>query len=226
MGRNWRNDLQDFLHSYRATPHSITRHSPSELLFGWNIRDKLPGNSKPVDISEARHNDEKFKEKGRVYANLKRNAKPNNIDVGDYVIVKNFIKKNKLTTTFNPDQYLVIQRKGTRLQLKNIKSGVICNRHVNHTKRILNANPMLAIGSDSENYFTIPGGTEEIDSTNLADSSYNNCNQTMQQASTNQPSMTAEQTVPIKDGKRSGGPLRATSKRPKHLPVYLSEYKL
>lgn len=86
------------------------------------------------------------KEKGKVYADSKRKAKPLNIDVGDYVVVKNFIRKNKLTTTFNPDPHLVIQREGSRLHLKNTKSGVVYNRHVNHTKRILNANPMLTTG--------------------------------------------------------------------------------
>lgn len=146
MGRNWRDDLQDFLHSYRATPHSTTKFSPSELLFGWNIRDKLPGNSRKVNNNEAKENDRKSKEKGKVYADSKRKAKPLNIDVGDYVVVKNFIRKNKLTTTFNPDPHLVIQREGSRLHLKNTKSGVVYNRHVNHTKRILNANPMLTTG--------------------------------------------------------------------------------
>lgn len=143
MGRNWRDDLQDFLHSYRATPHSTTQYSPSELLFGWNIRDKLPGTTRPVSINKAKENDKSSKEKGRVYTDYKRKAKPNNVDVGDYVVVKNFIKKNKLTTTFHPDPHLVIQRDGSRLHLKNTKTGVISNRHVNHTKRILSANPML-----------------------------------------------------------------------------------
>lgn len=143
MGRNWRNDLQDFLHSYRATPHSTTKFSPSELIFGWKIRDKIPGSSRPISSTDARNNDMKAKEKGRVYADAKRRAKPCNIDVGDYVIVKNFIKKNKLTTTFNPEPHLVTQREGSRLHLKNIKSGVVSNRHVNHTKRILSANPMM-----------------------------------------------------------------------------------
>lgn len=142
MGRNWRCDLQDFLHAYRATPHSTTNFSPSELMFGWNIRDKLPGTHRKIDVQQARRNDVKSKESGRKYADCKRNAKPSVIDVGDHVVVKNFVKKNKLTCTFHPDPHVVIRREGTRLTLQNLKTGVTSSRHVNHTKCILSKNPV------------------------------------------------------------------------------------
>lgn len=142
MGRNWRSDLQDFLHSYRATPHSITNFSPSELMFGWNIRDKLPRSNREIDVEQARRNDEKSKASGKKYTDCKRKAKPSNIDVGDHVVVKNFVKKNKLTCNFHPDPHIVVQREGTRLTLQNLKSGVKSNRHVNHTKRVLSKNPV------------------------------------------------------------------------------------
>lgn len=143
MGRDWKADLQDFLHAYRATPHAVTNYSPSELMFGWNIRDKLPGNQRTVNISQAMENDKIRKEKGKNYANLKRRAKPSNIDVGDTVVVKNTIRKNKLTPTFNPQEYVVVRREGTRLHLRNSENGVICNRHVNHAKKIICRNPLL-----------------------------------------------------------------------------------
>ena len=41
-GLDWRVVLQNFLLNYRTTPHSTTGISPSELLFGRQIRDKLP----------------------------------------------------------------------------------------------------------------------------------------------------------------------------------------
>ena len=41
-GKPWRAELRKFLLAYRATPHSTTGQTPSFLLFGRTIRDKLP----------------------------------------------------------------------------------------------------------------------------------------------------------------------------------------
>lgn len=143
LGRDWKCDLQDFLHAYRATPHSVTNFSPAELMFGWNLRDKLPRSTREVNIEKAKQNDARCKEKGKTYIDGKRKAKDSTIDVGDFVVVKNFIRKNKLTPNFNPQQHKVVKRDGTRLQLENVETGVISSRHVNHTKRIVNRNPFL-----------------------------------------------------------------------------------
>ena len=42
-GRDWRKELQKFLLGYRSTPHTVTGESPAKLLFGREIRSKLPG---------------------------------------------------------------------------------------------------------------------------------------------------------------------------------------
>nr|XP_029716993.1 uncharacterized protein K02A2.6-like [Aedes albopictus] len=47
MGRDWKSDLQDFLLAYRNTPHSTTNETPAKLLFGRNLKDKLPEITKP-----------------------------------------------------------------------------------------------------------------------------------------------------------------------------------
>lgn len=152
MGRDWKTDLQDFLHAYRATPHAVTNYSPSELMFGWNIRDRFPGREREIVIEKAIENDKLAKEKGKEYTNKKRRAKPSNIDVGDIVVIKNTTKKNKLTLTFNPQEYIVIQREGTRLHLRNLDNGVVCNRHVNHTKKIHCRNPLLNQKTEFEKF--------------------------------------------------------------------------
>lgn len=135
MGRDWKTDLLDYLHAYRSTPHAVTNYTPSELMFGWNIRDRIPGTTRNVDIEKAIDNDKQAKEKGRKYADTKRRATSCNIDVGDLVLVKNVIRKNKLTPTFNTQEHEVIKREGTRLHLKNLETGVLSNRHVNHAKK-------------------------------------------------------------------------------------------
>lgn len=150
MGRDWKTDLLDYLHAYRSTPHAVTNYTPSELMFGWNIRDRIPGTTRNVDIEKAIDNDKQAKEKGRKYADTKRRATSCNIDVGDLVLVKNVIRKNKLTPTFNTQEHEVIKREGTRLHLKNLETGVLSNRHVNHAKKTACRNPLKTQGSISE----------------------------------------------------------------------------
>ena len=42
-GRDWRKELPSFLLSNKSTPHTTTGESPAKLLFGREIRSKLPG---------------------------------------------------------------------------------------------------------------------------------------------------------------------------------------
>lgn len=42
-GLDWRKKLPKFLPCYRSTPHTTTGESPAKLLFGPEIRSKLPG---------------------------------------------------------------------------------------------------------------------------------------------------------------------------------------
>lgn len=112
-------------------------------MFGWNLRDKLPQSTRKVSVEQAKRNDSRSKEKGKKYIDAKRRAKDSTTDIGDHVVVKNFIRKNKLSTNYGPQQYIVVQRDGTRLHLKNLETGVISNRHINHTKRIVCQNPII-----------------------------------------------------------------------------------
>lgn len=144
MQREWRNDLQDFLLAYRNTPHSTTNATPAMLMFGRNLKDKLPminqaGNSN-MD-NESRTNDEIKKEKGKIYGDTKRRAKESRIDVGDHVVVKNLVKRSKLDTNFNPQPHIVVKKSGTRLTLRNLSTGVEYDRHVNHAKLLISSNP-------------------------------------------------------------------------------------
>jgi hypothetical protein len=45
-GRDWRKALDTFLLKYRATPHAMTGVSPAKIMFGHDIRTKVPEISK------------------------------------------------------------------------------------------------------------------------------------------------------------------------------------
>ena len=73
-GRHWRSQMDDFLMMCRSTSHSTTGVSPAELLFGRKIRTKLPQLQEFTCEDEVRDRDSERKEKGKMYADFKRNA--------------------------------------------------------------------------------------------------------------------------------------------------------
>ncbi|XP_065066071.1 uncharacterized protein K02A2.6-like [Rhopilema esculentum] len=115
--RNWRQELQRFLLSYRSTPHATTKIAPSELLYNRVIRGKLPcliKTSKSKRHREAQENDAVGKEKMKSYADKRRHTKISDIKVGDTVLLKQD-KKNKFSANFESTTYKVIYRKGSRV---------------------------------------------------------------------------------------------------------------
>lgn len=95
-GGSWMDDLQEYLLMYRATPHSTTLRTPSEMLFGRNIRDKIPEIHQPLETDEGvKDRDREKKEKERVYADKRRGARETSIEVGDEVLAKRQTNANK-----------------------------------------------------------------------------------------------------------------------------------
>lgn len=137
-GREWRDDLTEYLLMYRATEHSVTGKSPGELLFGRKMRDKLPEISQPLEtvvdtFEDVRDLDKINKEKGKEYTDRKRKAKPNDIQLGETVVLKNMVRQNKLTPTFGSEKFKVIDRKGSEITVK-APDGPEYKRNVSHAK--------------------------------------------------------------------------------------------
>ena len=138
-GKNWKEELDKFLLMHRATPHAVTGKSPSELLFGWNIRDKIPSlseNIPKVNDEEVRDADAWKKEKGRQYGDLKRNASEGNLEVGDIVLAKLMHKRNKLSANFEDNEYIVKSKNLNDVTIENIESGKLSRRSASHLKKI------------------------------------------------------------------------------------------
>ena len=94
LNQDWQDELNKYLLMYRTTPHSTTGESPSMMLFNKNIRDKIPciNNSIIKDDEEIRDKDGLMKKKGREYGDMRKRAKPNNIKIGDQVVIKDMSK--------------------------------------------------------------------------------------------------------------------------------------
>ena len=138
--KNWKQEIYTFLRNYRATPHCTTKLSPFEILFGRTLKTKLD-----VEISierkgeemeaktNIRKNDEEAKMQMKQYADDKSGARENNLEVGDYVLVKQN-KTNKLSTPYNPNPMEVINKKGTMITARNDHREI--TRNASHFKEI------------------------------------------------------------------------------------------
>ena len=123
-GKNLKSEVDRFLMMYRSTPHSTTGVAPAELLYGRTSRTKLPQLQElSVDL-EVRDRDGEQKEKGRIYADNKRNAVESKIQTGDKVLLMKQ-KKNKVSTTFRPELFTVIKTNGNQIVIW-ADSGVQC----------------------------------------------------------------------------------------------------
>jgi hypothetical protein len=115
-GRNWKQELNNFLRQYRATPHCTTNMSPCEALNNRKLRTVLPEapSASPTDI---RDRDSERKAKIKDHADQNLHTKHSNLKVGDKVLVRQN-KKNALSTPFDPSPYTVAWRKGNSVVAK------------------------------------------------------------------------------------------------------------
>lgn len=130
---NWKRELQKYLQMYRSTPHATTLRTPSELMFGRTIRDKLPSIYQPIEQDEElRDRDKQSKEKGKMYTDERRHAKQNEIKEGDEVWIRKEVRTNKLAPKFDPVSYEVIERKGSEIVVVNSQTNEKYRRNVSH----------------------------------------------------------------------------------------------
>ncbi|XP_062698374.1 uncharacterized protein K02A2.6-like [Aedes albopictus] len=169
LGRDWKNDLMDYLMMYYSTPHSITGKTPTEMMYGHTIRSKIPClgdiETTPRD-DEVSERDRVLKEKGKEREDQRRLARESGIQAGDTVLLKNLLPGNKLTPTFNPTEYLVLNKEGSRVTVRNKVSDKVYRRNVAHVKRVV-GDPDKAENSQSETEQLEPTTDESSPSTSF-----------------------------------------------------------
>ncbi|XP_039956232.1 uncharacterized protein LOC120771963 [Bactrocera tryoni] len=110
---------------YNVTPHGTT---------GKSKIPSLQDVEEPFLDLEARDLDYGNKEKGKKRGNEDRRAKESEIAVGDKVLVRNTILPNKLSTTFNAEEFEVIKRTGNDVVVRG--NGKELRRNVSHLKKL------------------------------------------------------------------------------------------
>lgn len=147
LGRNWKEDLTDYLMMYYTTPHSVTGRTPTELCYGRTIRSKIPSlrdiESAPVE-EEVRERDMRLKFQGKEREDSRRRAKDSDLQVGDRVLMRNLLPGNKLLPNFNPNKYTVVDKAGSRVTIRDEASRKSYQRNSAHLKRVSSRRQSLA----------------------------------------------------------------------------------
>ena len=135
-GLDWRKKLPKFLPCYRSTPLTTTGESPAKLLFGPEIRSKLPGleDFYPANKdTEFLDRDNERKQKGKDYAGNRRHAQETHIRQGDKVLLQK-PKSDKLSPAFEATPYEVVEKGGGHVEIKS-PAGVLYKRNVTRLKK-------------------------------------------------------------------------------------------
>lgn len=149
-GKQWKLELPKFLMAYRSTPHSVTGVTPAYLMFGRELRTKLPElrREEIVNNEGVREADWENKLKGKIYADENRNAKPNNINTGDKVLLKN-TQKGKLQTNFEYQPYTVVHRNDQEITVES-QNGTQYTRNTSFVKPFVEPTDSDAQNDESE----------------------------------------------------------------------------
>ena len=138
-GKDWKREINNFLLNYRATPHTTTQHDPGHVMFGRDIRTKVPelSTSLPVQHTfEKLHvKDTTAKLKMKQHADLTRKAVQPTVKVGDRVLILKALKVNKLSTSYHSEPFTVLHKKGTMVIVKGANDQFY-SRNVTFVKKI------------------------------------------------------------------------------------------
>ena len=112
-GKDWRQELHTFLTTYRSTPQMTTGATPFYLMFGREMRSKLPDlrREAPITNEEVHNHDWLRKLLQKEYVDAKRRAVASEVEIGDKVLLRN-LKSTKLSPNYDPNPCKVVDRKG------------------------------------------------------------------------------------------------------------------
>jgi hypothetical protein len=162
QNRNWREDMQTYLLAYRSTPHASTGSSPFRLMFGREMRTKLPelcADNRVMD-QEFLDNDWKNKIASKTYSDKRRNATVDPVDIGDMVLLK-ANKTDKLSTNFEKTPCRVVNREGGEITVRR-PDGSQVRRHTTAVKRLTFPDEDILLSGDTVPHNAIVNNDSDI----------------------------------------------------------------
>lgn len=133
---NYSEMLRDAVLAHNSIPHPVTGMIPEESMFNRKVRRALPllySNERMTSREEAREADATNKLVSKRREDLKRGAKPTDIQDGDAVLCKE-LKKKKLDAPYEEERFTVIGVKNGDITMRN-DDGLVRKRGVKDVKR-------------------------------------------------------------------------------------------
>ncbi|KAI8517593.1 hypothetical protein Bbelb_036100 [Branchiostoma belcheri] len=134
-GKDWRQEIQKFLKAYRSTPQVTTGETPYKLMFGREMKSKLPELPRETTLmnEEIRDRDYGRKLTAKEYADKKRKAVENNLEPGDRVLLRQE-KKYKFSPNYQTSPCRVIHKNGGEVTVQD-PEGKIIKRNASFVKK-------------------------------------------------------------------------------------------
>ena len=139
--------------------------SPAKLLINRDLKTKLPvlTPTLTVEFKQAKERDDDQKLKAKEYYDKKKRVKQYDLQVGDYVIMKQN-KKDKLSTNFYVNPVKVIKIDGPAVTLSYRRRKYI--RNIAHVRKVDLSKFAHLSGSDDSDY-SVLSDSDDSDSTQL-----------------------------------------------------------
>ena len=143
--KDWLQELNSFLRSYRSTPHTVTGVATSILLFGADRTNRLPSiiqGTRTFDefTAIAMENDRNAKTKSKTYTEKKQKAKTHNFNVAESVIVRQK-RLNKSMPAFSNLKHVITNIEGSMISVK-ADDGRELTRDASRFKRFIQPKPI------------------------------------------------------------------------------------
>ena len=125
-GKKWQDELPKFLLAYRTTPQSSTGATPAYLMFGRELKSKLPELRRDGIVLNESTRDRDWSNKliQKTYADYRRKASDSQVLPGDQVLLKNTKSSGKLAPNFEAEPYTVLTKEGHELMLQSNEGAV------------------------------------------------------------------------------------------------------
>ena len=129
--------MYTFLRNYRATPHCTTGYARTKALFGRSMNIQIPtAGNRPIETFDPdlmRKTDFQNKAKIKQSAENARVIKQSDIEIGDYVLVKQK-RENKFTKPVDSTPMLVIKKNKSMITAQSNDKCI--TRNSSHFKKI------------------------------------------------------------------------------------------
>ena len=135
-GKGWKGEFMKFLLAYRTTPQVSTGVTPAYLMFGRELKTKLPElrSDKNILDENVRDRDWNHKLTTKAYADSRRGAMLSPVLPGEEVLLKNTKTSGKLSTNFEHTRFTVEKKEGQELTVRS-PDGVEYRRNSSFVKQ-------------------------------------------------------------------------------------------